>query len=387
MRVLKFGGKSLHSVEEIDRLAKKISLFSDEKLIVVVSAMGDATSNLLKMAEVAGPNSRDQDSQRELDMLLGSGERVSAALFSLALQKHGKKSQSFTGSQAGVLTKGPHSDASIKEIKPIRIDESLKKGIIPVVAGFQGVDPDTKNITTLGRGGSDLTALFFAKHYGCKAELYKSVGGLFTADPNIVPSAKKINVISPEHLEAICHWGTKALFTKAAKLASEFNVSLTFHSDQSFETMTSVETASENTHCITRLKNIGAVVCEKKNISQGHVCLKKHFSSTPFRLLASAEDNGDSRFLLDFIDTQTNKLEFNDSIKPLSLESEAVSLVSSHELSDKLKERALKSVEDFSIKRLLESKRRLTFFVDKKDSKDFTNRLHQGIFEPSHDKK
>ena len=378
MRVIKFGGKSLHSVEEIDRLAKKVSQLDDDKLIVIVSAMGDSTSHLLQMAEQAGPHSPSQASQRELDMLLGSGERVSAALFSLALQKYGRKSQSFTGSQAGILTLGPHSNASIKEIRPLRVDACLKEKTIPVVAGFQGVDPETKNITTLGRGGSDLTALFFAKHYKCKAELYKGVGGLFTADPNIVKNAKRILNIHPEHLESICYWGTKALFTKAAKLAAD--VPLSFHSDQSFKKMTCVSATDEKSFCLTRLKNIAAIVCPKQNISTGHKLLKDHFQSTAFRALASAEDNGDSRFLLDFIDTKTKHLKFNDLVRPLNLNMQSISLISSHDIEDPKKELALKSVQSFSIKRLLESQKRITFFIDEDDSKNFMIKLHEGVF-------
>lgn len=386
MRVLKFGGKSLRSVEEIDRLAKKVSAFKEDKLLVVVSAMGNATSNLMKMAELAGPSSPSTESQRELDMLLGSGERVSAALFSLALQKYGRKSQSFTGSQAGILTSGPHSNASISEIKPIRIDECLKENIIPVVAGFQGVDPETKNITTLGRGGSDLTALFFAKHYSCTAELYKSVGGLFTADPNVVSNAKPIKSITPNHLENICYWGTKALYTKAAKLALEFQVPLSFHDDINFNKMTAVEFSDEDQYCLTRLNNIAAVVCLKSNISQGLEILEKHLMATPFRVLASAQDQGDSRFLIDLVDTKPSQLGFNESIKPLNLNMHAVSLISSLDLEDTIRRQVMSRISDYDVKRLLESKNRMTFFIESEVSDTFINTLHQAIFEPSHDK-
>ena len=386
MRVLKFGGKSLRSVEEIDKLAKKVSAIKDEQILIVVSAMGDATSTLIKMAELAGPNSPSADSQRELDMLLGSAERVSAALFSLALQKYGRKSQSFTGSQAGILTRGPHSNASIFQLRPIRIDECLNQEIIPVVAGFQGVDPETKNITTLGRGGSDLTALFFAKHYGCSAELYKTVGGLFSADPNKVPKAKAIKYITPNHLENICYWGTKALYTKAAKLALEFNVPLSFHDDKSFERMTQVNFTDEESLCITQLSNVAAVACVDKNISLGLEALEKHFNTTPFRVLASAQDQGTARFLLDFIDRDTNSLVFDNLIKPLSLNMNAISIISSLDLEDKTRKTALSLLSDFEIKRLLESKNRMTFFIESDHSTKLIQTLHQGIVEPSQDK-
>ena len=383
MRVLKFGGKSLRSIEEIDRLAKKVSSFKDHKTLVIVSAMADATSDLIKMAELAGPNLPSTDSKRELDMLLGSGERISAALFSLALQKYGCKSQSFTGSQAGILTSGPHSNASIAEIHPIRIDECLKENTIPVVAGFQGVDPETKNITTLGRGGSDLTALFFAKHYQCTAELYKSVGGLFAADPNIVKDAKAINSITSSHLEDICYWGTKALYTKAAKLALEHNVPLSFYNDINFERMTKVESTDEQSYCITLLNNIVAVVCLNKNISQGIEALNEHFTPTPFRVLASAQDHEDSRFLLDFIDTKTLGLNFNNSIQALNLNMKAISLISSSNLQDSERRKIMSSISKFSIKRLLESKNRMTLFVESEDSSPLINTLHQAIIVPS----
>jgi len=387
VRVLKFGGKSLCSVEEIDRLAKKVSDIKDDKILVVVSAMGDATSTLIKMAELAGPNSPSTESQRELDMLLGSAERVSAALFSLALQKYGRKSQSFTGSQAGILTTGPHSNASISEIRPIRIDECLDKEIIPVVAGFQGVDPETKNITTLGRGGSDLTALFFAKHYDCSAELYKTVGGLFSADPNLVPKAKAIKFITPNHLENICYWGTKALYTKAAKLALEFSVPLSFHDDKSFEKMTQVTFTDEESLCITQLSNVAAVACVDKNISSGLETLEKHFEPTPFRVLASAQDQGTARFLLDFIDRKTDSLNFDALIKPLSLNMSAVSIITALEIEDDKRRNVMSLLNKFEIKRLLESKNRMTFFVESEHSTKLIQTLHQEIVEPSQDKK
>jgi aspartate kinase len=386
LRVLKFGGKSLHSVEAIDKLARKVSEFKDERFIIVVSAMGDATSNLLRMAELAGPKAPSLESQRELDMLLGSGERVSAALFSLALQKYGRRSQSFTGSQAGILTTGPHSNASISEIKPIRIDQCLDEKIIPVVAGFQGVDPETKNITTLGRGGSDLTALFFAKHYSCAAELYKSVGGLFTADPTIVDNARPIRTIAPDHLENICYWGTKALYTKAAKLALEFRVPLTFHDDDSFEMMTKVEASKEESFCITSLNNIAAVMCTNKSIGQGLETLEKHFYASPFRVLASAQDAGDSRFLLDFIDTKPSNLEFSEQVKALNLNMRAVSVISSQDLNDSYRRQILKATKESHVLRLLESKNRMSFFIESEVLDRFINKIHQAIFEPSQDK-
>ena len=379
MRVLKFGGKSLRSIEEIDRLAKKVSAFKEDRFLIVVSAMGDSTSNLIKMAELVGPNSPDSESQRELDMLLGSGERVSAALFSLALQKNGRKSQSFTGSQAGILTTGPHNNASIAEIKPIRIDECLRENIIPVVAGFQGIDPETKNITTLGRGGSDLTALFFAKHYNCKAELYKSAGGLFTADPNLASSAQPIKHITPSHLENICYWGTKALYTKAAQLALEHNVPLSFHSDLDFGKHTEVKPTKEVSFCVTLLDNIASVLCSQKSIAEGFQTLKKHFNSMHFRLLASAKDHNDSRFLLDFMNTPTEQLHFNEEVQPLNLNMKAVSFISSHNINEKQREDIMKSIKNFNVRRLLESKNRITFFIDSSDKSPFIKSLHKFI--------
>ena len=199
-------------------------------------------------------------------------------------------------------------------------------------------------------------------------------------------NAKPIKNISPNHLENICYWGTKALYTKAAKLALEFGVPLSFHNDQSFEMMTTVDSSDENCLCVTKLNNIGAVVCLNSNIAQGLETLENYFKATSFRVLASAQDEGDSRFLLDFVDYKPEQLTFSETIKPLNLNMNAVSIICSKDLSDEIRKKTMSSLTEFNIKRLLESKNRMTFFVDSEDSHILINTLHQAIVAPSQDK-
>jgi len=388
MRVLKFGGKSLSTLESINRLAEKVSTFKDKDFIIVVSAMGNSTENLIKMAEDAGPTTLNDESKREIDMLLGSGERVCAALFSLALQKYGRKTQSFTGSQAGILTKGPHNNASISEIKPDRIDNALDQNTIPIVAGFQGVDPKSKNVTTLGRGGSDLTALFLAKHYKAHAELYKSVGGIHTADPNTVKNSQLIKELNSEYLNEICLWGTKALHTKASLLAAEESLSFSFHDDQSFQMQTEVvKNTKEKNLNICKLSNIGVVVCPDQTIGGGFNLIKEKLGAENINVMASAIDQSTSRFLIDFKDLNTGLIKFDEHMKAQNLDFKAISLVSSLSLSEEQSNKAFKIAKKYDVKRVLTSQKRITFFTRDPKETELTNELHQEIVLPSQDKK
>lgn len=375
MRVLKFGGKSLATTEQIDRIAKKLSEIS-EPFLVVVSAMGQSTSELLNLSSSLNPNLTDRQASRELDMLLGAGERVSAALFSLALQKYGKASQSFTGSQAGILTTGPHNDASIKEIKAFRVDEALEKGITPVVAGFQGVDPQTKDITTLGRGGSDLTATAFANYYKCQAELYKSVGGVFNCDPNLSEKASIFESLSYDFMEKISAWGAKVLHDKAATYAINHSIPIGFYSDTDFQLKTSlVATAEQNLFCVGVLDDVLALQVTNQNIPSALEFLKSHFKNLNFKVLASAIDNGDSRFLIKT--DLKSKAEFlkTDEVQILSDALCCVSLLFSNSQEEERLNHIVQSLGGFEVKRLLMTDKRLSFFIDKDKKKELVNKL------------
>src|SRR5690606_27662640 len=197
--VQKYGGSSVADAEAIKRVAQRIvaQKKAGYDVVVVVSAMGDTTDELLDLAEQVSP----LPPGRELDMLLTAGERMSMALVAMAIGNLGYEARSFTGSQAGVLTTSLHGNAKIIDVTPGRIQEALDEGAICIVAGFQGVSQDSKDITTLGRGGSDTTAVALAAALNADAcEIYSDVDGVFTADPRIVPSARRIPKISYEEM-------------------------------------------------------------------------------------------------------------------------------------------------------------------------------------------
>ncbi len=224
MRVVqKFGGSSVADAESIKRVAKRIvaTKRAGNEVTVVVSAMGDTTDELLDLAMAVSPKPRS----RELDMLLSSGERQSAALLAMAINDLGENARSFTGSQAGVITTAKHGDARIIDITPGRISSALDDGDIVIVAGFQGVSQDTKDVTTLGRGASDTTAVALAAALKADyCEIYSDVDGVFTADPRVVPGAQQIPEISFEEMMELAANGAKILHLRCVEYARRENV-------------------------------------------------------------------------------------------------------------------------------------------------------------------
>ena len=223
MQVMKFGGSSLATIEQIKKRAQQIAEVhrAGESVIVVVSAMGRTTNELVQLASQVS----SKPHRRELDMLLTTGERVSMALMSMALHDLGCPAISFTGSQAGIMTEDSHNDASIKELKPIRVEEEINKGNVVVIAGFQGVNPNTKEITTLGRGGSDTTAIAFAHHFQAKkCQVFKDVPGVLSADPKLVNQPRVLEQLSFRQLKDMCVSGAQVLHSKAIALALELQV-------------------------------------------------------------------------------------------------------------------------------------------------------------------
>ena len=220
LRVLKFGGSSLDSIGKIKSIANQINIAQQkgDQFLLVVSAMGKTTDDLIKMAHEIS----SQPNQRELDMLLTAGERISMALMSLALNNLDIPSISFTGSQAGIMTCGTHGNARILEVKPIRVEEELKKGKTVIIAGFQGVDPVTKDITTLGRGGSDTTAIAMASHFNCeKCEFRKDTEGIFSSDPHKNKNATHYPLLSWDEVITLTENGSPFLHVDAARMAKE----------------------------------------------------------------------------------------------------------------------------------------------------------------------
>ncbi|MCM3486928.1 aspartate kinase [Kocuria rosea] len=223
--VQKFGGSSVADADGIRRVARRIveTRNRGHDVVVVVSAMGDTTDELLDLAhEVAR-----KPPARELDMLLTAGERISMALLAMAVSGVGAPAQSFTGSQAGMVTDGAHGAALLVEVNPLRVRESLDQGNIAIIAGFQGVHRQTKDITTLGRGGSDTTAVALAAALDADVcEIYSDVDGVFTADPRIAPRARKLDVVSSEEMLELAANGAKILHLRCVEYARRFGVKL-----------------------------------------------------------------------------------------------------------------------------------------------------------------
>jgi aspartate kinase len=221
--VQKYGGSSVADAERIKRVAERIinTRRQGHDVVVVVSAMGDTTDDLIAMAEQIVP----VPSGREFDMLLTAGERISMALLAMAVNSLGYQAESFTGSQAGVLTTSVHGKARIVGITPGRIQNSIDGGKVAIVAGFQGVSPDTKDITTLGRGGSDTTAVALAAAMGADVcEIYTDVDGVFTADPRIVKNAKRLDTVTYEEMLELAACGAKILHLRSVEYGRRYGV-------------------------------------------------------------------------------------------------------------------------------------------------------------------
>ncbi|WP_454943586.1 aspartate kinase [Corynebacterium argentoratense] len=230
--VQKYGGSSLESPERIRSVAERIVATKKRghDVVVVCSAMGDTTDELLDLAAAVNP----VPPAREMDMLLTAGERISNALVAMAIESYGAKAQSFTGSQAGVLTTERHGNARIVDVTPERVREALDEGKICLVAGFQGVNKDTRDVTTLGRGGSDTTAVALAAALKADVcEIYSDVDGVYTADPRIVPNAQKLEKISFEEMLELAAVGSKILVLRSVEYARAFDVPIRVRSSYS----------------------------------------------------------------------------------------------------------------------------------------------------------
>ncbi|WP_010532882.1 aspartate kinase [Brachybacterium squillarum] len=230
--VQKFGGSSVADAPSVIRVAGRIAQYAKagHQVVVVVSAMGDTTDELIDLAEQVTPN----PPPRELDMLLTAGERISMAVLSMALNAAGIDARAYTGSQAGLITDTAHGSARIMEVTPGRIRTALDEGSVAIVAGFQGVSASTKDITTLGRGGSDTTAVALAAALDADVcEIYSDVDGVFTADPRIVPSARRVPAISCEEMLDMAANGAKILMVRSVEYARRYGVPLHVRSSYS----------------------------------------------------------------------------------------------------------------------------------------------------------
>ncbi|MFM1651966.1 aspartate kinase [Brevibacillus sp. B_LB10_24] len=241
--VQKYGGTSVGTVERIMRVADRIIEYKNagNDMVVVVSAMGKSTDVLIEMARQISPN----PSAREMDMLLTTGEQVSIALLAMALQQKGYEAVSLTGWQAGIATESVHGKARIQEVDPARIRSELQRGRIVIVAGFQGIS-EKGEITTLGRGGSDTTAVALAGSLRAdKCEIFTDVSGVYTADPRVVPMAQKLDSISYDEMLELAILGAGVLHPRSVEAAKKYKVKLVVRSSFSPEEGTCVEEAAD----------------------------------------------------------------------------------------------------------------------------------------------
>src|SRR5262252_5595132 len=222
--VQKYGGSSVADVARIRLVADRVmrTRQAGHDVVVVVSAMGDTTDDLLRLAKQVSAN----PDRRELDMLLTAGERISMALLSIAIRELGGDAVSFTGSQSGIITNDRHVDARIIEVRPVRVQDELAKGRIVVIAGYQGVSY-RREVTTLGRGGSDTTAVAMAAALGAEyCEICSDVDGVYTADPRIVADARRIGTLSYEETQELAEAGAKVLNAQAVEFAKERGIAI-----------------------------------------------------------------------------------------------------------------------------------------------------------------
>ena len=269
--VQKFGGTSVDGPERILAVARRVAAArrAGHDIVVVVSAMGHTTDELISLARRVSAQPR----ARELDMLLTVGERVSMALLAMALHDLGVHAISFTGSQSGILTDGAHNAARIVEIKPERIRAALAAGHVVIVAGFQGVNPRTKEITTLGRGGSDTTAVALAAVLGpASCEIYTDVCGVLTADPRVVPAAGVIPNLSYAVCSALAHLGGRVLHARCVDLAAIYRVPLTVRSSFDDAPGTRIEEKAMEggrVEAITHRKDVSVLLAEGTSGGRG----------------------------------------------------------------------------------------------------------------------
>ncbi len=237
--VQKYGGSSVSDAESIKRVAKRVAEAkkAGNDVVVVVSAMGDTTDELIDLANQVTP----MPPQREMDILLTAGERISMSLLAMAINNLGVKAKSFTGQQAGVITDAVYGKAHIVDVVPVRIRETIEKGTVAIVAGFQGVNKSSNDVTTLGRGGSDTTAVALAAGLSADVcEIYTDVDGVFTADPRIVPSAKKVDRITYEEMLEMAACGAKVLMLRCVEFGRRYGVPIHVRSSYSGKTGTLV---------------------------------------------------------------------------------------------------------------------------------------------------
>ncbi len=334
--VQKYGGVCLETPEKIRAVARSLADLHNRghRVVAIVSAMGKTTDELIRAAYQVSPH----PNRRELDMLLTTGERISMSLMSMVLSDLGAPAISFTGSQAGVMTDESHSSARILDVRPTRVLEELGRGRIVVLAGFQGVNPRTKEITTLGRGGSDTTAVAMAAALKAECcEIIKEVDGICTADPRIVANAKPLRRLDFASLSEMCFWGAKVLHFRSVELAQSQNIPLFLrkwgNSDHSTRVMNEVIGMERGkVLAVNSMARIEHVEIASTNLSHGFEKFAQHLKQNGLswpQVLDSAFTAGKTRIMMtcesESLDTLLRTLERS---KDLRKERETLSSVS-----------------------------------------------------------
>jgi aspartate kinase len=358
--VQKYGGACLETPAKLRAVAAGLADLHGRgnRVVVVVSAMGKTTDQLIEMAYQVSP----RPNRRELDMLLTTGERISMSLMSMALSDLGVPAISFTGSQAGVMTDASHSAARILDVRPIRVREELDRGRVVVLAGFQGVNPLTREITTLGRGGSDTTAVAMAAALKAeRCEIIKEVDGVCSADPRIVADAKPLRRLDFASLSEMCFWGAKVLHFRSVELAQNQDVPLVLrqwggieHATQVMKEVAGME--SGKVLAVNSMARIEHVEIDSTDLNQGFEKfaqhLQQHSLSWP-QLLASHFAAGKTSLTVasdsEWLDALLRSLEQSRDLRRQREASSSVSLTCFGGVSSGLPLRALQVLRQHGI--------------------------------------
>jgi aspartate kinase len=358
--VQKYGGVCLETPAKIRSVASSLAELHrrGHRVVAIVSAMGKTTDQLIEMAYQVSP----QPNRRELDMLLTTGERISMSLMSMALSDLGVPAISFTGSQAGVMTDQSHSSARILEVRPVRVREELDRGRIVVLAGFQGVNAVTKEITTLGRGGSDTTAVAMAAALKAeRCEIIKEVDGICTADPRIVPDARPLRRLDFASLSDMCFWGAKVLHFRSVELAQSQDVPLALKKWGGVEHATQVTKEVSDMEegkvlAVNSMARIEHVEIDSADLNQGFEKFAQHLKQNSLswpQLLASAFADGKTSMVLacdpEWLDALLRTLKQAKDLRQQRETSSSVSLTCYGGVSSDLPLRALQTLAQHGI--------------------------------------
>ncbi len=390
--VQKYGGACLETPAKLRAVAKALTELHNQgnRIVVIVSAMGKTTDDLVKMAYQVSPH----PNRRELDMLMSTGERISMSLMSMALADLGVPAISFTGSQAGVMTDDSHSAARIVDVRPIRVREELERGRLVVLAGFQGVNPNTKEITTLGRGGSDTTAVAMAAALRASScEIIKEVDGVCTADPKLVPQSRPLRQLDFASLSEMCFWGAKVLHFRCVELAQSQNVALVIkkwgavaESTQILKEVTGMETGKALS--VNSLARVEHIEIDSQSLNEGFEKLSQHLKQNSLawpQLLASAFDTGKTRIMLtsdaEVLDALLRTLEKSKDLRKQRATLSSVTVTCYGTVNSDLPHRALQILTHHGIhpEKYLLSPHSLSVFIAPTQREDAVRALHSLI--------